>query len=236
MTFGIAKSYLAVLAGIALGDGLIPDIDARVAETVPGDTFASYGYLRWLNTGKREWPAAPESSYAAVGAGTSIIWIDPDHDDGTTPVRKGRLGAQIRVSLDGRNDLSGVAGRAVCRGFAERMRRTKPISARDLPCSMATTHCRPTPVLRASSVWLNLSLRRRSRMTSPRSREVRICMTFPMSSNDHNLMMSLNDDSCRRPRSVTWRWPRSSPPPNRTPLPDRRSPSTDSSGRSEPDG
>ena len=23
---------------------------------------------------------APESSYAAVGAGTSIIWIDPDHD------------------------------------------------------------------------------------------------------------------------------------------------------------
>ena len=67
MTFSIAKSYLAVLAGIALGDGLIPDIDARVAETMPGDTFASYGYLRWLNTGKRERPAAPESSYAAVG-------------------------------------------------------------------------------------------------------------------------------------------------------------------------
>ena len=41
MTFSIAKSYLAVLAGIALGDGLIPAIDARVAETVPGDYFAS---------------------------------------------------------------------------------------------------------------------------------------------------------------------------------------------------
>jgi hypothetical protein len=32
------------------------------------------------DTGKREWPAAPESSYAAVGAGTSILWIDPDND------------------------------------------------------------------------------------------------------------------------------------------------------------
>jgi CubicO group peptidase (beta-lactamase class C family) len=41
---------------------------------------AGYGYLWWLNTGKREWPAAPESSYAAVGAGTNIIWIDPDND------------------------------------------------------------------------------------------------------------------------------------------------------------
>ena len=39
-----------------------------------------YGFLWWLNTGKREWPAAPESSYAARGAGSSIIWIDPDND------------------------------------------------------------------------------------------------------------------------------------------------------------
>lgn len=46
----------------------------------PGPVNAGYGYLWWLNTGKRAWPAAPESSYAAVGAGTSIIWIDPDHD------------------------------------------------------------------------------------------------------------------------------------------------------------
>jgi len=41
---------------------------------------SGYGFLWWLNTGKREWPAAPESSYAARGAGTSIIWIDPDND------------------------------------------------------------------------------------------------------------------------------------------------------------
>ncbi len=34
MTFSIAKSYLAVLCGIAVGDGLIKDIDARVVGDV----------------------------------------------------------------------------------------------------------------------------------------------------------------------------------------------------------
>lgn len=41
MTYSIAKSYLAVLAGIALRDGLIPDLDQRVAETALDDGFAS---------------------------------------------------------------------------------------------------------------------------------------------------------------------------------------------------
>ena len=27
-----------------------------------------YGYLWWLNTGRREWPAASERAYAAIGA------------------------------------------------------------------------------------------------------------------------------------------------------------------------
>jgi len=39
-----------------------------------------YGYLRWLNTQGKEWPSAPRSSFAAVGNGGNIIWIDPDHD------------------------------------------------------------------------------------------------------------------------------------------------------------
>ena len=41
MTFSVAKSYLAVLAGIAHGDGLLPDVDAPVAETALDDGFAS---------------------------------------------------------------------------------------------------------------------------------------------------------------------------------------------------
>ena len=39
-----------------------------------------YGFLWWLNTNHGEWPKATASSYAAVGAGANIIWIDPEND------------------------------------------------------------------------------------------------------------------------------------------------------------
>jgi CubicO group peptidase (beta-lactamase class C family) len=39
-----------------------------------------YGYLWWLNTRQRQWPSAPASSFAALGNGSNVIWIDPDHD------------------------------------------------------------------------------------------------------------------------------------------------------------
>lgn len=41
MTFSIAKSYLSVLAGLAVKDGLIPSLDAPVSETVKGPHFSS---------------------------------------------------------------------------------------------------------------------------------------------------------------------------------------------------
>jgi CubicO group peptidase (beta-lactamase class C family) len=34
----------------------------------------------WLNTGRTPLASAPESSHAARGAGSNIIWIDPGHD------------------------------------------------------------------------------------------------------------------------------------------------------------
>jgi CubicO group peptidase (beta-lactamase class C family) len=40
----------------------------------------SYGCLWWLNTDRVRFPSAPESSFFAIGAGTNIIWIDPEHD------------------------------------------------------------------------------------------------------------------------------------------------------------
>lgn len=46
----------------------------------PCEINDGYGFLWWLNTGEREYPDTPTTSYAAVGAGTNIIWIDPDHD------------------------------------------------------------------------------------------------------------------------------------------------------------
>ncbi len=41
MTFSVAKSYLAVLAGVAVGDGLIKDLDQAVGASVPGPWFES---------------------------------------------------------------------------------------------------------------------------------------------------------------------------------------------------
>lgn len=40
----------------------------------------NYGFLWWLNTAASHWSGVPENSYAAVGAGTNIIWNAPDQD------------------------------------------------------------------------------------------------------------------------------------------------------------
>ncbi|HEV2802421.1 MAG TPA: serine hydrolase [Pyrinomonadaceae bacterium] len=48
--------------------------------TAPGKVKTDYGYLWWLNTGRKAWPSAPETSYAALGYGSNTIWIDPEHD------------------------------------------------------------------------------------------------------------------------------------------------------------
>jgi CubicO group peptidase (beta-lactamase class C family) len=37
-----------------------------------------YGYLVWLNTGRKMFPRVPESSYFGVGAGSSFMWIEPE--------------------------------------------------------------------------------------------------------------------------------------------------------------
>jgi CubicO group peptidase (beta-lactamase class C family) len=53
--------------------------------TTPSPVGPDYGYLWWLNTGtsstgKKAWPDAPASSYAALGAGSNTVWVDPEHD------------------------------------------------------------------------------------------------------------------------------------------------------------
>ena len=59
-------------------DLLTPDWTA--AMTTPCALAPFYGYLIWLNTGRRVMPAAGESSFFAVGAGSSVIWHDPSRD------------------------------------------------------------------------------------------------------------------------------------------------------------
>ena len=39
-----------------------------------------YGLLWWLNTSRRQFAAASEKSFFALGWGSHIVWIDPEHD------------------------------------------------------------------------------------------------------------------------------------------------------------
>jgi CubicO group peptidase (beta-lactamase class C family) len=48
--------------------------------TQPTDIAPQYGYLWWLNTGRKTLPAAPESSFFAFGSGGNALWIDRQHD------------------------------------------------------------------------------------------------------------------------------------------------------------
>jgi len=48
--------------------------------TAPSEHGPDYGYLWWLNTTRQQWPAGPASSFAAIGHGANIVWIDPADD------------------------------------------------------------------------------------------------------------------------------------------------------------
>ncbi|HEX9728373.1 MAG TPA: serine hydrolase [Gemmatimonadales bacterium] len=50
------------------------------AMTTPTDIAPDYGYMWWLNTGRRMYPHAPASAFFARGGGGNIIWVDPEHD------------------------------------------------------------------------------------------------------------------------------------------------------------
>jgi CubicO group peptidase (beta-lactamase class C family) len=46
----------------------------------PCPLFPQYGYLVWLNTGRRLYPSASEASFFARGAGGNLTWVDPESD------------------------------------------------------------------------------------------------------------------------------------------------------------
>jgi len=49
--------------------------------TTPTKVQPNYGFMNWyLNTGRGQWPSAPESAFAHVGNGTNIIFCDPSRD------------------------------------------------------------------------------------------------------------------------------------------------------------
>jgi CubicO group peptidase (beta-lactamase class C family) len=48
--------------------------------TTPSEVEPTYGYMWWLNTDHLMWENLPDTSFAALGAGTNAIWIDPEDD------------------------------------------------------------------------------------------------------------------------------------------------------------
>ena len=47
---------------------------------VPAEAFSGYGYMWWLNTGKRRFKDAPEHVYFAAGTGGNFIVVDDKND------------------------------------------------------------------------------------------------------------------------------------------------------------
>jgi CubicO group peptidase (beta-lactamase class C family) len=64
---------------------------------------SGYGFLWWLNTGRTALPSAPASSYAARGAGSNVIWIDPEHDLVVVLrwIDKGSVDGVLKLVLEG---------------------------------------------------------------------------------------------------------------------------------------
>jgi CubicO group peptidase (beta-lactamase class C family) len=49
--------------------------------TTPTDVHPIYGVMNWyLNTDRKPLPAAPASAFSHLGAGTNMIYVDPEHD------------------------------------------------------------------------------------------------------------------------------------------------------------
>ncbi|MCW5628637.1 MAG: serine hydrolase [Rhodoferax sp.] len=57
---------------------LSSDWIARMQQPCPVAPY--YGYLVWLNQGGHLFAAAPRSSWFAIGAGSSLTWIDAEHE------------------------------------------------------------------------------------------------------------------------------------------------------------
>ncbi len=62
------------------GDAQLLPEDWIAANTTPTDIQPNYGYMWWLNTDQQQWPSAPASSFAALGGGSNVVWVDTEHD------------------------------------------------------------------------------------------------------------------------------------------------------------
>ena len=77
MTFSVAKSYLAILAGLAVGDGLIPDLDAPVRDLVDDGGFEGQqnAGITWrhLLTNTSEWEGSLFGKADTIDRGRNLV-------------------------------------------------------------------------------------------------------------------------------------------------------------------
>jgi CubicO group peptidase (beta-lactamase class C family) len=79
-TRDLARFGLLILrTGMWNGKRILSEKWIREA-TTRGPVGPDYGYLWWLNSEGKTWPAAPKTSFAAIGHGSNTLWIDPEHD------------------------------------------------------------------------------------------------------------------------------------------------------------
>ncbi len=71
--------YLFLRRGRWRDEQILSDEWVELA-TTPSEIRPQYGYMWWLNSERLMWEDLPESSFAALGAGTNAIWIDPEDD------------------------------------------------------------------------------------------------------------------------------------------------------------
>lgn len=72
--------YLTLRNGKWKDRQLISDKWLRMART-PTPVQPTYGFMNFfLNTDRKMFPSAPASSFAHIGAGTNMIYVDPEHD------------------------------------------------------------------------------------------------------------------------------------------------------------
>jgi CubicO group peptidase (beta-lactamase class C family) len=72
--------YLTLRNGKWNDKQLLSEAWIKMAKT-PTTPQPTYGFMNWfLNTDKKLYPSAPATAFAHVGAGTNLVYVDPDND------------------------------------------------------------------------------------------------------------------------------------------------------------
>jgi CubicO group peptidase (beta-lactamase class C family) len=75
-----ARLGLLALRGGRWRDKTILPADWMRKSVEPCERNPSYGFMWWLNTGRKRFPAATEDSFFALGSGGHVTWVDPSND------------------------------------------------------------------------------------------------------------------------------------------------------------